>query len=621
LRRPLVVVAAIAAASTVTSLAPAQATSTHAIAKPVAKSAKPATAGQPIAFGAEVKPASGQSQQKAITSFEATTGHQLAFTRDYLLWNSPFPTSYEQWLAARGTVPFISVNPHTTSGAVITWASMAAAQPGDPVYARMKAWADEVKAFGYPVYFTFNHEPEAAASNKYGTAPQFIAAWQNFHNVFAAEGVTNATWIWIMTSFAFIVPTTDPRYAWNWYPGDAYVDAIGADAYTAYTCDNPGGVWHPLAYQIAGFVKFGTQHPTKPMWLPEWGVVEDGNTPGRKAQWITDAETLFKDAAYGQFAGIAYYNETRPGTVCNWQIATSTTAQAAYAAMAKDPFYSGTVNTTAPPPPDTTPPTVSITAPAAGSTQSGTVAVTASASDDVAVASVKFDVDGSLVSTSTTAPYTGVIDTTKLTNGTHTLTAVATDTSNNSTTSQPIGITVSNPVVTSNCPATPAGMTALSGNLSLETNQTGWTGVYNASSKNTRVSVSGGSYDGNWALQVAPKAGATGVAGVNNVSPYWVPGAPGLTTTAGRAYTGSAEVKASTPGEQVTVMLRETTTGGTGVSYASKTLTLADTGWHAVSTTYTAKSPGDQIRYSLYGTFTASTQSLLADCLSLTTAS
>ncbi|HEX3822870.1 MAG TPA: PKD domain-containing protein [Mycobacteriales bacterium] len=304
-----------------------------------------------IALGADIGPASGATEEKQITAFEATTGHQLAYTRDYLLWNSPFPTSYEQWLGARGTMPLISVKPQNLNGSTVSWASIAAAEPGSAIYAQMKSWADEVKAFGYPVYFTFNHEPEAAASDKFGIDTDYIAAWQNFHNVFTAEGVTNARWMWIMTSFAFIVPKTDPRYAWNWYPGDAYVDAIGADAYTAYTCDNTAGVWHPLSYQISGFLQFGAQHPTKPMWLPEFGVVEDAKTPGRKAQWITDSEALFKTAPYQQFAGIAWFNETRPGTACDWHVSTSASSQAAYNTLSQDPYYQGSAQFALPGPP------------------------------------------------------------------------------------------------------------------------------------------------------------------------------------------------------------------------------------------------------------------------------
>jgi hypothetical protein len=78
-----------------------------------------------------------------------------------------------------------------------------------------------------------------------------------------------------------------------------------------------------------------------------------------------------------------------------------------------------------------------------------------------------------------------------------------------------------------------------------------------------------------------------------------------------------AEVRASVPGLTVTILLRETTPSGSGISFASTTVTLNDTAWHAISTTYVAKNAGDSIRYSLYGTFTATSQNVQADCLSL----
>lgn len=667
--------------------------------------ASAATTAHPIAFGADIKPAKGQTLQQTIASFETTTGRKLAYTRDYLLWDSPFPTDYETWLAARGTVPFISVSPHTMANATISWASIAAAQPGDPVYAVMKSWADKVKAFGYPIYFTFNHEPEASSSQRYGTAPAFIAAWQNFHRVFDAEHVTNARWIWTMTAYAFTVTSSDRRWGSYWYPGDAWVDALGADAYTAYTCDNPSGVWHNLAYQIAGFTAFGAQHASKPLWLPEWGVVEDPNQPGRKAQFISEAQALFQTAGYQQYAGIAYFDETRPGTACVWDVSSSTSAQTAYNTMARDSFYSGsaawspadtappsvsissptdgatvsgavpvtatatddvavarvefyldgslvstataapystTLDTTAlaagthaltaaavdtsnnsttsatvtidvePAAPDTTPPAVAITGPADGTTISGATTVTATATDDVAVASVGFAVDGSVVATSRTAPYATSIDAGSLSAGTHTLTAIATDTSSNATTSATVHVTVASSPPPTQCAAVAAGNTELSTNLSLETNQTGWTGTYNSTSLNTRVQVSGGSYDGNWAMQIGPKSTASGIAGLNNVAPYWV-----TNTVANRTYTGSAVVRSAVPSLPVTVLVRETTSSGAAVGYANKTITLPDSGWHSVSAAYRAKNAGDQIRYSLYAKFPSSGSSMLGDCLSL----
>ena len=109
----------------------------------------------------------------------------------------------------------------------------------------------------------------------------------------------------------------------------------------------------------------------------------------------------------------------------------------------------GSVRNTPPPPPppstDTTPPTVSVTAPSSGSTVSGTVTVSASASDNVAVAGVQFQVDGSNTGAEdTTAPYSISLSTTSLSNGNHTLTAVARDSSNNNATSSGVTITVDN---------------------------------------------------------------------------------------------------------------------------------------------------------------------------------
>lgn len=95
--------------------------------------------------------------------------------------------------------------------------------------------------------------------------------------------------------------------------------------------------------------------------------------------------------------------------------------------------------------PDTTPPTVSLTAPPDGSTQSGVVSVTASASDNVGVVGVQFMVDGSnLGGEDTTAPYSVSWDTTTASNGTHVLTAVASDAAGNTTTSAAVTVTVSN---------------------------------------------------------------------------------------------------------------------------------------------------------------------------------
>lgn len=118
------------------------------------------------------------------------------------------------------------------------------------------------------------------------------------------------------------------------------------------------------------------------------------------------------------------------------------------------------------PPPDTTPPTVSLTAPASGATVAGNVTLSATASDNVGVASVEFLVNGTVIGTDSMSPYSVTWDSSGTTNGSVSITARATDTSSNATTSAARSVTVNNtasditpPTVAITSPASGATLT------------------------------------------------------------------------------------------------------------------------------------------------------------------
>ena len=91
------------------------------------------------------------------------------------------------------------------------------------------------------------------------------------------------------------------------------------------------------------------------------------------------------------------------------------------------------------------PPTAAVSAPAPGATVSGTaVTLAAAAADDGAIDHVDFLVDGTVVGTATTAPYTLSWDSATASNGSHTITARAVDTAGQATTSSPVTVTVGN---------------------------------------------------------------------------------------------------------------------------------------------------------------------------------
>ena len=110
------------------------------------------------------------------------------------------------------------------------------------------------------------------------------------------------------------------------------------------------------------------------------------------------------------------------------------------------------------PPPDTTPPVVNIVTPTAGQTVSGSVTVTANATDNVALAPVNpvlFFLNGTTqlpgAVTANNSLFSILWDTTRSPNGVYSLSAIATDSSNNKATATVGNLTVTNPPPTTTC--------------------------------------------------------------------------------------------------------------------------------------------------------------------------
>jgi hypothetical protein len=288
----------------------------------------------------------GIKDRAKVEALETQVGRQFGAARVFLFWDEAFPTTYHSWLASTGRTPLISVRAQRVAGALVSWQAIADAAPGTALYTQITAWADKIKAYGVPVRFTFNHEPEAKDSVNNGTQAAYIAAWQKVVTIFRNRGVTNAKYLWIMTANAFRVGSNDRRLASKWYPGDAYVDELGTDIYNDFTCrstsDSP---WFPLTTEIEKFRQFGAAKPTKPMWLAEWASTEDPADPTRKGQWIAQVREALKAPAYDQIIGVLYFHKNRPGTPCTWFVDSTPASLSAFTAMGADPVYSGRVAT------------------------------------------------------------------------------------------------------------------------------------------------------------------------------------------------------------------------------------------------------------------------------------
>jgi beta-mannanase len=165
----------------------------------------------------------------------------------------------------------------------------------------------------------YHHEPEAHHSDAFGTPAQFIAAWRKVVAIFDAQGATNVEWTWQMTAYSFRAKATDGRAAIKWYPGDAYVDNVGADGYNWGRCYGHSGAWLSFASFTDPVVAFARAHGKKAS-LAEFGAVPDS----RRAQWLRDAGAYL--AARKDVITAAFYFQnggTRSTDTCSWALKTA----------------------------------------------------------------------------------------------------------------------------------------------------------------------------------------------------------------------------------------------------------------------------------------------------------
>ena len=294
--------------------------------------------GPGVVFGAHVQPGPGQDLTSAQQGFEKRIGHKLDAARVYYNWDSQFPSSYASWLKSRGSAIVMSIKSKLSNGTIVPWRSIANAPPGSPLYKQIASWATRIKAFGARVYLIFNHEPEVDLSHPMGSSAAFVAAWRKIVDVFRRYQVHNVAWTWTLTDWAF--DAKDSMAANLWYPGNGYVDVIGVDAYNFYSCQ-PWNVrpWLSLEDKLQGARAFAHEHQ-RPVILPEWGSTEDSRALGRKASWINEARTLFKQDGWHRFKMALYFDAKDSSHMgCNWPPGSSATSLQAFSKMAADSFY------------------------------------------------------------------------------------------------------------------------------------------------------------------------------------------------------------------------------------------------------------------------------------------
>jgi hypothetical protein len=134
-----------------------------------------------------------------------------------------------------------------------------------------------------------------------------------------------------------------------------------------------------------------------------------------------------------------------------------------------------------------TPPSVTLSTSPSASTVSGTVQVTAGATGSSSIANLQIQLDSqNLGSPCASNACTVSWDTTKSSNGTHSLVAIATDTANNSGSSTPLSVTVAN------AGSTPSASNGLVGHWTLDQAAITGNSLLDSSGNNLNGTISGG---------------------------------------------------------------------------------------------------------------------------------
>ncbi len=269
-----------------------------------------------------------------LTAVETKLGQRLRSVRVFARWEDEFPTLEHRWIKGGDRTMVLSIKPLREDGTAIPWASLADAPQGSPLQLEMARWASSLRDYDDSLWVIFHHEPEAKPNMAYGTADDYKRAWRRFRQEVRRAGGDHVRFLWTVTSDAFHEPSSSRQAAERWYPGDDTVDAIGVDVYNWHNCRGNSGRWVSFAELIEPARRFGLAHPDKPMWIPEFGTVEDAAQPGRKAQWLNDVTSLLSSDGWQQFEGAIYFDHV-DGThaACVWQLDSSPGALRAFAAM------------------------------------------------------------------------------------------------------------------------------------------------------------------------------------------------------------------------------------------------------------------------------------------------
>ena len=248
-------------------------------------------------FGAYVDPPvyTQEERIKAFEGFEAKLGHRLGVYHTYHTWTQPFPSEADRYFADRGTTVLIS------------WAGTDTRDITSGVYDEMiRQRARETRALGKRVIIQWRWEMNRRNLAAEVHSPEdYVAAWRHIHQLFDEEGATQVRWAWCPLSDRI----ADLDFS-AYYPGDDYVDFIGANGYAR----NSG---QSLAYVFEPFFDWAADQK-RPILIGEFGRPVNMGTRAQLVDWFNDG---LRTLASNPRVAVVVYFESGRGTTGEYDVA------------------------------------------------------------------------------------------------------------------------------------------------------------------------------------------------------------------------------------------------------------------------------------------------------------
>ncbi len=252
-------------------------------------------------------------------------GMQPNMIKSFFNWGAGFDPNWARQLWAANAIPQYELemqNPEEVTLADV-------ANGAQDAYIR--GLARGIRQANVPVVFSPWHEfngdwypwgycgatskPESNACQVGNTPANFKRAWKRMHNIFKAEGATNAIWLWQANQIG-----ARPKVGLKqFYPGDSYVDWLGVVGYY-YHQNNWYHTFDSLFMPtIRAFKKFSK----KPIFIPEMGM-----EPGPwRAKDIKDF--LYGVAKRSDVVGFLWFSYNKP-TEMDFRIDSSASSTKAF---------------------------------------------------------------------------------------------------------------------------------------------------------------------------------------------------------------------------------------------------------------------------------------------------